>query len=342
MGENKTIRESSAELLRIICILSVLMHHFCIHALYPEIVPLNIIDKGPDSHLILGLYGFVYSIGINCMILISGWFGIKARWKGFVNLYVIYAFYILLASYRHFFSWDTVFHVLLPFSQGHLWFMECYLGLFLVAPILNAAMESMNNKQLGIALLLLGISTQYFGSFWQMSAFDTNGYSIVHFVFVYLIGGFLRRTVTDETRQHYRWHFFGAYVTLALVWGAITILKAYQWRTGFHLQHWNVWGQNNTVLMLKDIAFFLFMMSWHFQNKVVNRFAMSTLGVYMLNDLVVQYDFLRPYSDVYGAWGKLALWIGTTIVFYILAVGVDQIRILITRPLLNKITGISH
>lgn len=332
MSSPKT-RESSAELLRIICILSVLMHHFCIHALYPEIVPLSVTDKGWDSRLILSLYGFVYSIGINCMILISGWFGIKTRWRGFINLYVIYAFYVLLASYHQFFSWETLFHTLMPFSQGHLWFMQCYLGLFLIAPILNAALEHMSYKQLGCALLLIGVGTQYFGSFWQMKAFDINGYSIAHFAYLYLIGGFLRRVATDDTRQKYRWYFFGAYVVFALIWGACTMLVAY----GVRIPHWNVWGQNNTVLMLKDIAFFLFMMSWHFQNKVINRFAASTLGVYMLNDMVVQYDFIRPYAHVYGAWGQFALWIGATVVFYLLAVGVDQIRIFITNPLLKRL-----
>lgn len=337
MSSSNTVRESSAELLRIICILSVVMHHFCVHALYPEIVPLVVTDKGWDSHLVLSLYGFVYSVGINCMLLISGWFGIKTRWRGFINLYVIYAFYILLSSYNNLLSWDTVLHVLLPFSQGKLWFIECYLGLFLIAPVLNAAMTNMSNKQLGYALLLIGVGTQYFGSFWQMPAFDVNGYSIAHFIYLYLIGGFLRRVVTDERREKYRWHFFGAYVLLALIWGACTMAEAYRWQTGFHIPHWNVWGQNNTVLMLKDIAFFLFMMSWHFQSKVINRLAASTLGVYMLNDMVVQYDFLRPYAHQYGAWGQLALWIGATVVFYLLAVGVDQIRILITQPLLKKI-----
>ena len=325
-------RESNAELLRILCIIAILLHHFCIHALYPEIVPLDMINKGWDSHLLLSSYAFIY-LGVNCFILISGWFGIKTRLRGFLNLYLIYAFYTLIASYDHIWSWDTLRHVLLPFSQGDLWFMNCYLGLFLLAPILNAASEHMNIRQHAYSLILLSIASVYFGGFWQMGAFDTNGYTIAHFVYLYWIGSFLRRIATDEKRRAHRWCYFGVYVGSAILWGTCAMSIAY----GFSIEHWNVWGYNNPLLLITSIAFFLFVMSWHFKSKIVNWLAMSSLSVYILNDMVFQYDFIRPYAHAFAPWQQLGLLIGVALCFYLLAVGIDQIRILITQPILNKL-----
>lgn len=325
-------RESNAELLRILCIFAILLHHFCIHALYPEIVPLDMVGKGWDSHFLLSSYAFIY-LGVNCFILISGWYGIKTRMRGFVNLYLIYAFYTLIDSYDHIFSWDTLQHVLLPFSHGNMWFMNCYLGLFLLAPILNAAIKHMNTRQHAYSLILLSIASIYLGGFWQISQFDTNGYSIAHFVYLYWIGSFLRRVATDEKRSAHRWYYFGVYVGAALLWGASAMSLAY----GRSILPWNIWGYNNPFLLLASIAFFLFIMSWHFKSKMVNRLAMSCLSVYMLNDMVIQYDFLRPYAHAFGPWQQLGLLLGVTIAFYLLAVGIDQIRILLTQPILNKL-----
>lgn len=54
-------------------------------------------------------------------------------------------------------------------------------------------------------------------------------------------------------------------------------------------------------------------------------------------DMVIQYDFLRPYAHAFGPWKQLGLLLGVTIVFYLLAIGIDQIRILLTQPILNKL-----
>lgn len=326
MNTSPVPRESNAELLRILCIVAILMHHFCIHALYPEIVPLDIIGKGWDTHLILSSYACIY-IGVNCFILISGWFGIKTRWKGFLNLYLTYAFYCLLASYPNFLSLDTLWRVVFPFSHGGLWFMNCYLGLFLIAPVLNAAIGHMDKRQLGYAVGLLTVASIYFGSFRQLDAFDTNGYTIAHFVYLYLLGGFLRKVFTPEALCRYRWYNLAGYIGFAAVWGGCTMSVAY----GHSLPWWNVWGYNNPILLLTSVAFFLFMMSWRFQNKVINHLALSTLGVYMLNDLVVRYDFLRPYAHRFDPVPQLVLWVGVTIGFYLAAIAIDQIRLVITK-----------
>ena len=320
-----TERKSNAELLRILCILAILLHHFCIHALYPEIVPLDIIGKGWDSHFILSIYGFIY-IGVNCFILISGWFKIKLSWRGFINLYLICAIYNLLASYQHFLSWDTLREVFLPFLYGDLWFIKAYFKLFFLAPFLNPAIVHMNKWYYVLLLIIIEVAGMFYTDIWYF------GYSLPHFIFLYLLGGFLRRVVTEEKAQAYRWYYLGAYMLFGAIWGICTMLTAY----GHTIKHWDVWNYNNPILLLTAVSFFLFMMSWDTQNMLINRLAMSTLAVYILNDAVVGYDFLKPYAHAFTPGLQLMFWIGVTIVFYVGAVIIDQIRILITQPIISK------
>ena len=215
-----------------------------------------------------------------------------------------------------------------------MWFMNCYLGLFLLAPILNAAKEQLSTRQHAYSLILLTIASMYLGGYWQMKEYDANGYSIAHFVYLYWIGAFLRRVATDEKRRAHRWYYLGAYIGAALLWGTCAMAIAY----GHYMQHWNVWGYNNPFLLLTSIAFFLFMMSWHFKSKIINWLAMSSLGVYLLNDMVIQYDFLRPYAHMFGPWQQIGLLLGVAILFYAFAVAIDQIRILLLHPVPSKHT----
>lgn len=85
-------RESNGELLRLICIFIIVVHHFCVHALYPEVLSLQVKGTNWDSHLLLFIHCFLY-VGVDCFVLLSGWYGIKLRLKGFFNLWLVCALY---------------------------------------------------------------------------------------------------------------------------------------------------------------------------------------------------------------------------------------------------------
>jgi hypothetical protein len=338
---NRLERDSNAELLRIICIFIILLHHFCVHALYPEVLQLNMSGYSWDSHLLLLCHAFLY-IGVNCFILISGWYGIKPKWRSFINLYLIYAFYNLLSPCKHivkamlngegfvlpYSAHDIVMQTILPFSHGHLWFMSCYLGLFLAAPLLNAAVTYMNKQQHAYVLLLLTIANVYFGNFQSMQLINANGFTLANFIYLYLIGSYLRNYLSIETIDENRWRMFGIYCVCGLLWGVFSMMEAYH----LHVPFWHAFTYNNPVLLLTSIFFFLFMMSWHFKSKFVNYIAASMLGIYMLNEGVAIYGNIAPYAHHFTPVVQLAFWFALSIAFFIAGLCVDQIRIILTKP----------
>lgn len=90
---------------------------------------------------------------------------------------------------------------------------------------------------------------------------------------------------------------------------------------------------NNPLLLLTAIYFFLFMMSWRFKNRFVNWLAASTLGVYMLNEMVIRYSFLEPYAHRYSPIIQLVLWFGVSVAFYVFAIIIDKFRIAVQKPI---------
>ena len=70
-------RDSNIELLRIICMLFILIHHFIIHSLVPD---LFVRDGNINAYRVACIIvnGVVY-VGVNCFILISGYYGIKFK-----------------------------------------------------------------------------------------------------------------------------------------------------------------------------------------------------------------------------------------------------------------------
>ena len=90
---------------------------------------------------------------------------------------------------------------------------------------------------------------------------------------------------------------------------------------------------NNPILILMAVCFFLFMMSWHFKSKFVNWLAASTLAVYMLNEMVIRYSFIKPYAHRYSPIVQLAIWVGVSLGFYVFAIAIDKIRVVVQMPI---------
>ena len=84
-------RQSNIESLRIVLMFFIVLHHFIVHAAEPDLLYSTTIDPSIAVGAILN--GFLY-MAVNCFILISGYFGIKFKLKGVVNLYLILFFMV--------------------------------------------------------------------------------------------------------------------------------------------------------------------------------------------------------------------------------------------------------
>lgn len=322
-------RDSNAELLRLICMFFIVFHHILVHGAYPELLQGGAAIATTNAKIALLLNGLFYP-AVNIFILISGYFGINFSIKKLFNLYIFCGFYGMLGFLSRMLFLDEPFSrafftsTFLPFTHNPYWFINCYIALFFLAPILNKFIREATKRDYIISLILLTFLNLYIGYFWARGD-NPDGYSTMQFIYVYFIGGFIKRFVIVSKLKEYRWHLFSAYLLSALCWTAMSLLQSY--RVPFEY--------NNPFIITGAIGLFGFVMTFNIKSKPINWLASSALAVYLIQSAPATGAFLYPkmklLSDSYGGVSFLifaALALAITLACCLF----DKIRILLMKP----------
>lgn len=195
MGANQLsskTRQSNIELLRIISMFLVLVVHANFWALgRPTSLDMQMSPLASYTRF------FIESLAIVCVnvfVLISGWFGIKPSVNGFSR----FAFQCLFFLIGHYVVGLAIGASRLDIKgiagcfcllSNH-WFIKSYIGLYILAPVLNAFVKVADKKQLKLLLIVFFLYQTIYG--WSgAAAFFVNGYSTMSFIGLYLLGRYL-------------------------------------------------------------------------------------------------------------------------------------------------------
>lgn len=193
-----TQRESNIELFRIVTMLLIIAHHFVVNSgLISEWEPML---TNPLSHRTFYLYVFGAwgKYGINCFVLITGYFMCKSKVtvKKFLKLYFEILFYnfviylIFIGAGRETFNKEGLIRTLVPMRDISNGFASCYMFFFLLIPFINLLIENMDiKKHLRLTLLLLAMYTLLGSCKWATVKVNY----VTWFVVVYLIGAYIRK-----------------------------------------------------------------------------------------------------------------------------------------------------
>lgn len=202
-------RETNIELLRIIAMMLVLLaHNFINGDVTGEVVRADL------GHAVLT--AFQKSLTFSCVpvfIVISGYFGIRWKWKGLTNYLFQIGFWgglVYLMTWllgMHDFSAARMANNMTLFLVNGNWFFWSYLGLYMLAPLLNAYIEKATERQM----------------MWMTAAF------------------FAYQTVFGWMLKHGEF-YFGLTATSLVGWYLIGAwVRKSTWR-GFHLKPWQNLG----------------------------------------------------------------------------------------------------
>ncbi len=329
-------RDSNIELLRIIAMWMITVHHFLVNTgmHYSGIAGRAPLVDGYEVATIIN--GLVY-IGVNCFILISGYYGIRFKLRSLFNLWLICAFYMVCSPIIGYYLYGTPFDVgqtihnaIFSFSYTSNWFIICYVYLYFLAPLMNYARDAMNKRQYLYVLGLLTVLTLYFGFYRHEMHWNEDGYTVAQFIYMYMVGGYIRKFVRIE-KVSWGGVMFAVYIISCVMWGMLTII---QFRYGV-MGHWHPITYNNPCTIIGAIAFFMMMTTIHIKSKFVNRIAKSVLAVVMLS---ISYVPISGYLSSILPEGLympiLVAFIGATL-FFVAVIAFDQVRILLCAPLLK-------
>ena len=188
-------RSSNIELFRIITMLVIVAHHYVVNSgVIQEVVAGNIVSPGS---LFLLLFGWGGKTGINCFVLITGYYMCKSKitLKKFLRLFLEWEFYaisifflFLVTGYSEF-SIVAFAEALLPIFSIGKGFLTAYLLFFCFIPFVNLLIEKISQKQHFYLIALCIFMYTILPTFFLAEIL----YNYVTWFFViYLIGAYIR------------------------------------------------------------------------------------------------------------------------------------------------------
>ena len=280
-------------------------------------------------------------IAVNCFVFISGYFRIKVKVKGLLSLFLqifFYSFLFTLVSYLLQFNVDIVVCVkrcLFPLTDSGMWFITAYIALYLFSPLINAGYANLNSKERKIMLFFLLLVDVYIGYMHQSSEVSIDGYHLVHFIVLYYIGAYISdlQKEYDSLKLFLFWIFIVFVMTLMhsikMVFFPISIVYSLRY--------------NSPMVMLASVVFFMWIRTLKIRSQLINTVSVSVLSVYIIQSqpIVDKYlwSFCKMLSDKYESFSEFFFILISLLLFYVLCVSFDKIRILICSPCVNRLSS---
>lgn len=268
-------RNSTFELLRIIAITFIFLHHCLI-----RLGLMNYWNGDVDiqSHKILGIcLNSFFIIGVNLFILISGYFSIKFKFSKIIKLLCIILICQLI--YLFFAKGDTVQKILydIVFLKTENSFIPSYIALFLLSPLLNKALNAYSFQDLKKIVLLVTIVNVFMGFTLGYVSIDPNGYNLFNFIYLYILGYFLRRMPSIK-------------ISLLVTIYSLSVIGIILWAY-FYKSNLSAFAYNNPLVLLSACSFFLILAKFQLKNEYINKIGLCTFSVFLMEDFVMQYFF---------------------------------------------------
>lgn len=196
-------RNTGLEALRIVATLMICM----IHLLYMGGL---LVDVPLGTSLYFAVWGMeiLGSCGANVYMLLSGFVGVEAEWHPsrvvclWLQVVVLSLGETLLSIFitPGYASSEIYKLSAFPVTQGTFWYITAYCFAFFLFPFANAALNHMNNRQLGVFLLTVTCLAVYES---RKNCFGFGGgYSMNWLLCLYCVGGAVRKLKMEKWLQN--------------------------------------------------------------------------------------------------------------------------------------------
>ena len=290
----------------------------------------------PSAGMLLRtLFESISIIGVDCFVLISGYYGIRATWKGLVS----YVLWCLSASllvwvaecvwHGHFLG-DELWTAIRIFSATDLWFVPAYLALYLLSPVLNGGWSALTRRRKYLFLAGVIFLNVYLG-WWCGGKMNPFGYNVMQLVFVYFIGRLLADEKAVLSRIRPRGWLLLYLLFTACIFGSAFILNVRM-----------AYAYNAPAVLLSAVSLFMvFAVMRQRHIPWVNWVASSAFMVYLIHKSPwlwrLQRDCLLEMRDSLSGMQFVLGCIALALVVFAGSVLIDKVRSAMTTPLLRRL-----
>lgn len=281
-------RNSSFELLRIICMFLIIASHYSVHGGFGAFA---LGDLSPNVMYIqiLSLFG---RLSCSVFVMISGFYMVDSinakHYRKIIPTVVQLIFYSFLL-FAVTFAFDSsliglkeIIKSLFSVIWGN-WYVVNYIIFFLLIPAINQMVNNLSRKNFTILIVILVFIWSIVPTFVQKWSYG----EIDFFVVTYLLGAYIKRCVHGKVNYKNIWNlilglFFGASLILSTL---VIDLAAKYLNSETIFSYATYLKEFNSVLALPCAIFvFLFFSRISFESNTINYISKSTLGIYLIHD----------------------------------------------------------
>lgn len=271
-------------------------------------------------------------VGVNCFTMISGYFGIRLRWRSvasylFQCLFYSVGIFLIFAAVKyamgnatHFFTWEKLADSFRILSHNNLWYVPAYFLLMLLAPFLNAGVEMMSRRRVTVLTGVMTLMSVWCG-WWCDSKFNPTGYTIFQLVNVYLIARTISLYPCKRGERDGVWLGMLYLVCVAGIYVSARILPPVK-----------AFAYNSPLVLMASVALFVTFLSIKVNGKWILRLATGAFAVYLIHkNPYVWIEVMCPF--VMRMWKEHTLCYFTSVMavmvpgIYLLCVWIDLLRI---------------
>lgn len=217
-ASNTEQRQSNIELLRVIAMFLIVLHHYCIHSGFIELINPCRLTGNMVFIQFMSLGG---KVGVNIFFLISGYFMIHStmKWKKVTRLlFQIFSINLLVFIFLRLLGYsyttsDYLKIIPLIFSVPSS-FISSYLVVYILSPVVNKSLTALERKEFSFLLTVLLVYFCILQTFFMQNTWHYLGWAFT----MYCTGAYIRQYNLTDLNWHFGWITAGL---LLFTWGAI-------------------------------------------------------------------------------------------------------------------------
>lgn len=349
LNKSNKERYSNLELYRILVMLLIIAHHYVVNSGLTSVMNENILSYNTTFYSLFGAWG---KTGINCFVLITGYFMCKSHitLRKFLKLFlwvITYSFIIsaifIICGYTPLGIVSMIYEAI-PLKNLRTGFTSCFIVFYLCIPFLNILLNNITKRQHQLLLLLLLFIYTIHGSIPKLMNVNMNYVS--WFSVLYFIAAYLRLYPIKEHNTKF-WGFATLFSFCLSSIGIILlnyIQSKYMSVPHVGYSYMLVEDSNAFLALTNGITSFMWFKSMKMRNsKFINTIAASAFGVLLIhaNSNTMRQWLWKDTIDCVGHFDAPFFWfyaIGCVLAIYAVCTFIDYIRIkTIEVPLLNAV-----
>lgn len=325
----------------------IVAHHYVVNSgLYQHIAETSY-SITSDVMLIFGAWG---KTGINCFVLITGYFMCKSKISlhKFLKLYFQITFYAIviycifcLTSYQTFSIFEIILKMLPVRSIGDN-FVGCFIIFYLLIPFLTILVNNLNKKQhvtLICVLLLyqsiLPIAPTFRISFNYVSWFST----------LFIIASYIRFYGLLENKTNQFWGFVSILCIIVSASSVVACHYAYRHElVNTFIPYFFISDSNKPLALLTAVSSFMYFKGFKMQYiSALNQIgggAFAVLLIHANSDTMRQWlwkDTVKPIEHFGNLWPTLLYASICVLIVFIVCICIEQIRLALSQNQICRI-----